>query len=297
MARLSKEDLAQMNREYFQSLEKERLVEVAANLHLYAVEQWSKINSDSSNTNQPPSLDNPFEKKKKAAQKLQAKIPQTKRKPGRQKGSKGFGRSQILKVDEIIPHYPNCCSACNQVSITYDEKPYMGHQVLELERIDKGLKIVCQLHHYYQGSCTCGHQSKSKPGEGITSTVEGRTRDLKLTEYVLVGNVFATLIASMGVRYRLSRAKIQEFLFDWLGVKLSIGTIDRCVREAGIACEPVVKELLGSLQLAEILYVDETPWYERGKLYWLWVAINSKTAVFRIAPRTKEEFQQLVTEA
>ena len=173
----------------------------------------------------------------------------------------------------------------------------MGHRVLELERTELELKIVCQLHHYYQGSCTCGHQSKSKPGEGITSKIEGRTRDLKVTEYVLVGSVFATLIASMGVRYRLSRAKIQEFLLDWLGVKLSTGTIDRCIREAGIACEPVVEELLGSLQLAEILHVDETPWYQKGKLYWLWVAINSKTAVFRIAPRTKAEFKQLVNEA
>ena len=33
MAGLSKDDLAQMNRDYFQSLEKERLVEVADNLH------------------------------------------------------------------------------------------------------------------------------------------------------------------------------------------------------------------------------------------------------------------------
>lgn len=244
MARLSKEDLAQMNRKYFQSLDKERLVEVADNLHLYAVEQWEKINSDSSNTNQPPSLDNPFEKKKKAAQEQQFKNSTSKRKPGRQKGSKGFGRSQILKVDEIITHYPSRCSACNQASMEYDAKPYMGHQVLELEKTEFELKIVCQLHHYYQGSCTCGHQSKSQPGEGITSKVEGRSRDLKLTEYVLVGNVFATLIASMGVRYRLSRVKISEFLFDWLGVKLSTGTIDRCIREAGIACEPVVEELL-----------------------------------------------------
>ena len=50
MARLSKEDLAQMNWDYFQSFEKERLVEVANNLHLLAVEQWEKINSDSSNS-------------------------------------------------------------------------------------------------------------------------------------------------------------------------------------------------------------------------------------------------------
>ena len=35
-----------MNRDYFQSLEKERLVEVADKLHQLAVEQWEKINSN-----------------------------------------------------------------------------------------------------------------------------------------------------------------------------------------------------------------------------------------------------------
>ncbi len=33
---------------------KERLVEVAYNLHRLAVEQWEKIDSDSSNSSQPP---------------------------------------------------------------------------------------------------------------------------------------------------------------------------------------------------------------------------------------------------
>ncbi len=172
----------------------------------------------------------------------------------------------------------------------------MGHHVLELESTESGLKIVCQLHHYYQSSCSCGHQSKSKPGVGISSVIEGRSRDLKLTEYVLVGSNLASLIASLAVRYRLSRVKILEFLADWFGVSLSVGTIDRCIREAGIACEPVVEELLAQLQQASILHIDETPWYQKGKLYWLWVAIETKTAVFRIGPRTKEEFQHLVRE-
>lgn len=318
MAGLSKDDLKQMNRDYFQSLKKETLVEVADNLHQLAIEQWEKINSNSSNSSQLPSSDNPFQKQqgsqistpelsqnqsnsnssqqKSISEKKQEKKESSKRKPGRQKGSKGFGRSQILKVSEIISHHPNQCSACNQ-AIVSDSKPYMGHQVLELERIDEGLKIVCQLHHYYQSHCSCGHQSKSRPGVGITSQIEGRTRDLILTEYVLIGSNLASLITSLGVRYRLSRVKIREFLIDWLGVKLSIGTIDRCIREVGIACQPVVKELLIQLQVAEILHIDETPWYQKGQLYWLWVAINTKTAVFRIAPRTKEEFKHLVTEA
>ncbi len=199
-----------MNRDYFQSLEKERLVEVADNLHRLAVEQWEKINSNSRNSSQPPSRDNPFQKpdssgasnaeaskgssdstpslKKNIAQEPQVKESTAKRKPGRQKGSKGFGRSKPLSIAETILHYPSHCSACNQALVKTETKPYMGHHVLELETTESGLQVVCQLHHYYQSICSCGHQSQSQPGVGISSLMEGRSRDLKLTEYVLVGS-------------------------------------------------------------------------------------------------------------
>ena len=108
--------------------------------------------------------------------------------------------------------------------------------------------------------------------------------------------MLATLIASLSVRYRMSRAKIQEFLHDWTNTELSIGTIDRCIREAGIACAPVVEKLVAELQQSELLHLDETHWYESGKLHWLWVAINTKTAVFHIGSRRKEELSYLVQE-
>ena len=98
-----------MNRGYFQSLSKETLVEVANNLHQLAVEQWEKINSNSSNSSQPPSSDNPFQKpddsptvtpdsaqgqlssnssrKKNSSIEQQATESKPKRKPGRQLGS------------------------------------------------------------------------------------------------------------------------------------------------------------------------------------------------------------------
>ena len=42
MAGLDKDDLAQMNEDYFKSLKNERLVEVATNLHQLATELWEK---------------------------------------------------------------------------------------------------------------------------------------------------------------------------------------------------------------------------------------------------------------
>lgn len=319
MAGLNKDDLSQMNRSYFQSLSQERLVEVADNLHQLATELWEKQQQNSENSSQPPSLDHPYASKpitEESAQsaELETRSRQTERnqieeseekpqkqkshrKPGKQPGGKGFGRKQPLKAEVIIPHYPGVCSACNHDLAEFESQRYMGYYVLELEPELFGFRIVTQLHHYYQTTCSCGHCTRAKPGKGYISIVEGRSKDLQLTEYVLVGAFLATFIASLGVRYRMSRTKIQEFLHDWTNTKLSIGTIDRCIREVGIACVPVIKELVEQLQQADILHLDETHWYESGKLHWLWVAVTTKTAVFHIGSRRKEELSYLVQEA
>ncbi|WP_019509539.1 hypothetical protein [Pleurocapsa sp. PCC 7319] len=143
------------------------------------------------------------------------KKQKSKRKPGKQPGGKGFGRQQPLKAEVIIPHYPHKCTACNHDLSESESFRYMGYYVLELEPELFGLRIVTQLHHYYRTTCSCGHCTHAQPGTGLVSVVEGRSKDLQLTEYVLVGAFLATFIASLSVRYRMSRTKIQEFLNDW----------------------------------------------------------------------------------
>ncbi len=319
MAQLDQDDLAQMNEDYFKSLKKERLVEVAKNLHQLATDLWEKQQQSSENSSQPPSKDNPYTSKSTTEESEKNSESETRsgktegdqieeseenpvrkkspRKPGKQPGGKGFGRSQPLNAEVIVPHYPRVCTACNHDLAESEATRYMGHYVLELEPLLFGFRIVTQLHHYYRTTCSCGHCTYGKPGTGRVSVVEGRSKDLRLTEYVLVGPFLATFIASLSVRYRMSRTKIQEFLKDWTNTELSIGTIDRCIRETGIACVPVVEELVEQLQQADLLHLDETHWYEQGKLHWLWVAVTTKTAVFHIGSRRKEELSHLVTEA
>lgn len=330
MSRLSKDDLSQMSREYFQSLPPERLLEVTANLHELAVEQWERLEQNSSNSSRPPSSDPPYDKPEiipseeegkgedldlpvetgdgqeasELAQSSRQSSPEedsqpsaTKRSAGKQPGAQGHWRSTPLQATTIIPHHPETCAACNAPSLVSDSKPYMGYYVLDLTQPVSGLEIGCQLHHYYGGRCSCGHHTKAAPGRGYISSVEGRKRNLELKEQVLVGPWLTTFIASLSVRYRMSRLKIHEFLMDWANTALSVGTIDRCIREAGIACVPVVETLIDELQTAEILHLDETPWYEKGKLRWLWVAISATTAVFHIGSRKHDELLFLVTSA
>jgi transposase len=323
MNRLSKEDLGQMNRNYFQSLNKEKLVEVAGNLHQLAVEQLEKLEKNSSNSSLPPSSDQ-FKSREslvlQSEQQQENPQPETnseqkdqqvkestqknnnkgfeKKKPGKQPGADGLWRTTPLVPEQTIPHYPENCASCNSpLNVDPDAKSHMGYYVLELEKKDSGVEVICTLHLYYCATCDCGHHTKAKPLRGYVSAVEGRSRDLRIQEYGLVGPMLATFIASLAVRYRMSRPKIRELLNDWLSVELSVGTIDRCIREVGIACSPVVEELIEELQSAEIIHIDETPWYEKGKFRWLWVAITSTIAVYHIGSRRKEELLHLITDA
>ena len=331
MARLNKADLEQMGEEYFRSLEPERLVEVAKNLHSLAIEQLEKLELTSQTSSRPPSSDNPYGKPKVSQQvkglKVSPEDPSSKEpssktessrsgeksgstdqekakakgfgqpKAGKQPGAKGKWRNQPLKAERIIEHYPQYCAACNASLENghQDGRPYMGYYQLELVRPKSGLRVESVLHHYYGATCSCNHHSQAAPLEGELSEVAGRKVQLQLQEYTLVGPMLASMIASLSVRYRLSRAKIQEFLLDWTDVELSIGSIDRSIREAGFACRPVVEDLIEQLQNAEILHLDETPWYKSGHLCWLWVAMSYDSAVFFIGARTKEMLSRIIT--
>jgi len=118
-----------------------------------------------------------------------------------------------------------------------------------------------------------------------------------MRERCLVGPMLATFIAALALRFRLWRRKIQEFLLDWLGLELGAATIDRCVHEFGLASEPVVEQLLHEVRAADIVHLDETPWYQQGKLRWMWVATTALATIFRVASRRKEELTELIGEA
>jgi hypothetical protein len=159
-----------------------------------------------------------------------------------------------------IDHDPTVCAACGApLGAARRCRQHSAHYVYDLERSDMALQISAARHRYFVGRCACGHETIARPGTGRCSEIEGRRRNLQLTERCLVGPALASFIAILSVRFRLSRQKIQEFLDDWLGLELGTASIDRCIREFGLACEPVVEELVEEIRRAEIVHLDETP--------------------------------------
>ena len=74
----------------------------------------------------------------------------------------------------------------------------------------------------------------------------------------------------------------------WLGVRLSVGTVQRCLLEAARASDAVEEQLVEAVLDAPLLHADETAHPERGQALWLWVFVSASTVVFYVGHRSKE---------
>ena len=180
--------------------------------------------------------------------------------PGKRPGMPGHWRRQSIVVSREVEHLPMVCKA-GQAVLDAERKGrhVSARHVFELDRGEMGLQVTASKHNYFAASCACGHETAASPGVGLRSQIEGRKRDLQLSERCLVGPMLAMVVSTLALRFRLSRPKVQEFLLDWLGLELEVATINRCIHEFGWASEPVVKELIEEVRASEVVHLDETP--------------------------------------
>ncbi len=220
---------------------------------------------------------------------------QEKRKPGKQLGSQGFGRTQKLKVTATEHHHCDECPIC-KADLSQKEKAYTGFYSVNIEygNVESpGIRLTYTHHLYYSCTCpACGLQSRTEPARATDNKTNWDK--VGMTEWRLVGADLAAMIVYLSMDMYLTRRKIQRFLLDVLGLKLSIGTIQNCIIESARAAAPVEEQLVKELLEESLIKADETSHKEAGTLLWLWVFISSQTAVFFIGYRTQEIFINLL---
>jgi len=211
------------------------------------------------------------------------------RKPGKQLGAQGFGREQKITVHQHEHHYPAQCVFCDGVfNSKHNSVAYTAFDTLTLEWGDlnqPGITVVNTRHTYYDRVCPCGHVTQATP---LRQPPDSLLPNVELSQWRLIGSSLAALIVCLSFRMRLSRPRIREFLHDWLGITLSVGSINKAIHESGRAAMPLENELLEEVLKSELLHVDETPWKEKGDLLWLWVFVSSSVVAFWISSRTGE---------
>jgi hypothetical protein len=227
----------------------------------------------------------------------QKPAPRT-RKAGKQKGAPGHGRTQKLAITDTVHHRPDCCEICaREAQSTSVQVPWTGYYTLDIqvgEGDALGMQVTNTKHLFYDLTCECGHCTREAPRRCEDDAL---WEQVQLSEWRLVGETLCALIIALSYRSRMSRARVQEFLYDWLGLKLSIGTLQRCIEEAARAADPVEDQLVAEIVASDLLHADETPHKEHGQALWLWVFVSSITVLFMVGYRSQEILENLLGKA
>jgi hypothetical protein len=216
-----------------------------------------------------------------------------KKKPGRQPGMAGHGRTQVLPVTAEEQHLPSHCVACNE---SLPEEQFVARFgfhtvgiVLGTEQAP-GLGVTNTKHLYGDITCpSCGHEHHTKPGCAIPDAVDQELwPNMTLTEWRLLEPRLVSFVVFLHFRANCSFMIIQEILEVWFGVKVCTATLNHAIHEMGYAVEPVEEQLVEDILQEKLVHGDETSWPEGITMYWLWVFISSSTCLYQIGSRGLE---------
>ena len=194
MPRRFDRDLKDVQRTELAAMSREELEAWGWRQHELARELANRLGADSRTSSRPPSSDDPYrgdDGKPPAAppgKTGMADEKKTARPAGKRPGSKGFWRSQRIVTSAEVPHAPKVCAVCGSIlGPDLERRCVEAHDSLELARGLMSLQVTATKHVYFAVLCPCGHDNVARPGVGPRSEIEGRRRNLQLSERCLVG--------------------------------------------------------------------------------------------------------------
>lgn len=211
------------------------------------------------------------------------------RKAGKQPGSPGVGRTQTLAPTERREHFPEQCGAWGlPFEAGAPAVAYTARQELDLERpaTGAGLRVAVIEPVHYARTCHGGHVTRAEPYR-VAPQPLGK---VELSE----GHGPERLSLILSLTFRLRASRVQEFLHDWLGLHLSIGTLQPWVLEAGRAVEPREDQLVEELRQAEVAHVDETSGRQGATALWWWGFVSTEVSLYLIAYRTAQMLETVL---
>ena len=228
----------------------------------------ARLTQNSTTSSQPPSSDSPYKKPRRHA------TSTTPRKAGGKLGHPGH-RQGLLAPTRVMEVRPEPC-VCGHGAFA-GTSPYYTHQVIELP------PITMEVTHWvlHQGCCqACGRWRQAHvPAEQASG----------------YGPRFSALMGELAGTYGNGRRMVQSFCASVLGVPISLGAIQKVLDRVTQAIDPYYAVLARHARQAPVNYIDETPWYCRNALEWLWVMTSERVAFYMIHPRrSKEAFAALI---
>jgi transposase len=216
-----------------------RIAELEARL----AELARRLDENSGNSSKPSSRDPAAERQRQAAAR-QARAGRnggSKRKQGKQRGTKGSNLQMSPTPDEIVEHRPERCEDCGQSLDGSADRGFAARQVVEVPPV-RPVVIEHRAHTY---GCSCGHETTAPFPEAVRAPVSYGPRVRAIVTYLLG-------------RQHIPNRRVAEAMEDLFGLEISTGAIDSIYSEAGRRLKGFIAALVVLLKSMPVLHADET---------------------------------------
>jgi transposase len=294
----------------------EALRELSMRLLADLKEAWDRLNQGPDHSSRPPSSRVPWERKNgggresdadaEAADGAREPVPTeaqpteaqpteaqptptpAARKPGKQRGAPGIGRTQVFHAHAEQAHYPDTCAGCGRPLAPVGAVAYTGFQAVDLHWGDParpGLTLWVVDHRYYETPCPCGHRHPRRGGPRGGGPAAGGDRIERMAAGGAgagspdrgAGSAISPVAgADPGIPGRVAGAGAER--------RHDPSDDSRSQRGGGPGGRGTGPAVLAS----DLLHADETSWPEAKQTLWLWVFVATTATLYYVAGRGKE---------
>ncbi len=218
-----------------------------------------RLGQNSRNSSLAPSGDRGAAPKRPARKKSE-------RKQGGQPGHEGASRELVDDLDMRVVHRPDRCRKCGR-ELTGDERTVgtpVRHQVIELP----DTVLVTTEHRLVKVCCPdCETHTRAELPDDV--------------EHGAFGPRLRATVVMLAVMLMSRRATL-TLLRDMFGARISLGSLDRILKQASDALAAPWQAIQQAVQGADVAHADETSWARAGQRLWLWSALSATAACYRI---------------
>ena len=248
----------------------------------------SRLNTNSTNSNRPPSTDPPFVKRSESPSEAESDATskatentEDQEKPKKRPYHRGASQPQLTPT-YVQNCEPQVCPHCGGTHFE-DLTECSRFQYFEIPEFVLIVTLFCIF------SRRCSHCHK---------IVKGAIPQEFLSSY---GSHLSAFIAYLASEAAMPRRQIQKLLKDVFGIEISQGGIQNVIDRTSEAIEPLYTAIAESVRKSPACHIDETSWPTHGQLgkhlHWLWFMGCSLLAFFMVdAHRSKKAFEKLIGE-
>ena len=239
-----------------------------------------KVNRNSQNSSQPPSLDREKVKHKKAK-------PRSKKQQGAQKGHRGHHQKlySAEECQEILNHYPERCCQCGHELSGEDPTP-VRYQVIDIPPLTPDIIE----HRFHARECpVCG--------------IHTRAYDSDIVDSCRYGARLCALVGLLSSEYRQSHRMVVRLLAELYELDISVGSVSHLRAEISEAVASPVSQAQEYVRSQGQVGMDETSFSQgngdgnnpTGKRGWLWVIFTPFVCYFQVfLSRSQESAKQML---